>query len=128
MAVIWHGDKVLRQMEAIIEAKMDIAAEYVRKDIQDSMRGAKSGRIYKLKKKFHQASAPGEAPATIHGQSGLQGIMADKIGRFARRVGTNLKYGLYLELGTSLMKARPWARPALDRQRSKIQALFRKKI
>jgi len=37
---------------------------------------------------------------------------------FTVRVGTNKKYGLYLELGTSKMRPRPWLRPAKEKARS----------
>ncbi len=39
---------------------------------------------------------------------------------FIGRVGTNLKYGLYLEIGTRTMQPRPFLRPALDSQRNAI--------
>ena len=43
-----------------------------------------------------------------------------KHGEFTGRVGTNLKYGRWLELGTRKMKKRPYLRPALDSQRNRI--------
>lgn len=56
-------------------------------------------------------SAPGEPP---HKQTGhlRRGVTYEVVGLVAR-VGTNIKYGLYLELGTRFMKARPWLKRAL---------------
>jgi HK97 gp10 family phage protein len=44
----------------------------------------------------------------------------ERDGLFVGVVGTNLKYGKYLELGTRKMAKRPYLRPALDSQRSRI--------
>jgi hypothetical protein len=40
------------------------------------------------------------------------------------KVGTNLKYGRYLELGTRKMKPRPYLRPALERNRIVLAAFL----
>ena len=50
-------------------------------------------------------------------------MITDGQGEIAR-IGTNLKYGLYLELGTRRMAARPYLRRALDETRDEIRALF----
>jgi hypothetical protein len=81
-------------------------------------RGPKTGRQYGK----HQASAPGEAPATNTGrliqsilwQLGHQGISAE--------VGSPLDYASYLETGTKRMAARPWLRPAYDKHIDAIVA------
>ena len=40
------------------------------------------------------------------------------------RVGTNVKYGPFVELGTSKMSARPYLRPALETNMPEIRRLF----
>lgn len=50
-------------------------------------------------------------------------LLDDAEGPFAR-VGTNLPYGLYLELGTRRMRPRPFLRRALDDSLDAIRALF----
>lgn len=42
------------------------------------------------------------------------------------RVGTNIKYGRYLEFGTRKMAARPWLRRSLDEMRGEIKAIMRR--
>jgi hypothetical protein len=75
------------------------------------------GRVYRLSnpKRTHQASAPGESPATDLGRlraSINYAIAVDSIGLYSW-VGTNVSYAGYLERGTSRMAPRPYLRPAL---------------
>lgn len=57
-------------------------------------------------------SRPGEPP---HKQTGrLQTSIASERSGLEARVGTNLQYGRWLELGTRDVEARPWLRPAFN--------------
>ncbi|MFH1998718.1 MAG: hypothetical protein ABIK28_03510 [Planctomycetota bacterium] len=66
----------------------------------------------KMRNKPHQASAPGEFPKTD------TGILASSImrqsNRFSGMVGTDLKYGGFLEEGTKYMEARPYMEPSAE--------------
>lgn len=63
-------------------------------------------------------SSPGEPP---HVQTGrLRGSVAWEVVGLLGRVGTNVKYGRWLELGTKRLAARPWLRPSLDAMRSAL--------
>lgn len=59
----------------------------------------------------HQASAPGEAPATDTGRL-VTSIKVKRTGTEGT-VGSQLDYAFYLEYGTLRMEPRPWLRPAL---------------
>lgn len=66
----------------------------------------KNGRIYVIRGKLHQASAPGEAPANLSG--GLQKSVDFNVrGSTEMAFGEKKPYGKYLERGTSRMAARP---------------------
>jgi HK97 gp10 family phage protein len=68
-------------------------------------------------------SKPGDPP---HKQTGrLLASVAFEIQGLIGRVGTNLKYGRWLELGTRKMKARPWLRRAFNECQAQIQAILR---
>lgn len=74
------------------------------------------GRSYRRGSVVHVASAPGTAPAVDTGR--LRSSITHEIGRDPRglvaRVGTNVRYAVYLELGTRKMRPRPFLRPALQ--------------
>lgn len=97
--------------------------------------------------KRHYAAKPGQPPAVdmgilksaIFSQVNVEGLNVvgkvgpdidaikeglQKLGK--RSVGTDLEYGLYLELGTSKMAARPFLRPALKRTAKKVLQIFKK--
>ncbi len=78
----------------------------------------KTGKVYMHGKVAHQASAPGEAPATDTGLL-INSIESKRDGAEAR-VDVHSEYGAPLEFGTSKMAARPYLRPAMDEHRDAI--------
>ena len=78
-------------------------------------RGPNSGRIYQKSnpRRTHQASAPGEAPASDTGTLAAS-VYADIHG-MAATIGSRLAYAHYLEFGTRRMAPRPvWVRTATE--------------
>jgi hypothetical protein len=92
-----------------------VATEYKKSILQ----GGKSGRVYKRRSVTHQASAPGESPASDTGRlvNAIQVILESSLSSIMK-VAT--KYAMLLEVGTSKMAARPAAVPALEKSRSFI--------
>jgi HK97 gp10 family phage protein len=140
-----YGQRASKEIaDAIALTALDVEAD-AKKSIQ---RGTKSGRTYTYdsttsdkyttikdgddivavfkntgRNGSHTASAPGEAPASDTGR--LAGsITAEKKGPLLWDVGTDVKYGRFLEFGTMKIAERPWLRPAIEKNR----ALFRKRI
>lgn len=91
-----------------------IGAKVHRKAVDSIQRGSKTGRIYTRHGISHQASAPGESPATNTGRlaSSIKMVVDETSTNVA--VGTSVSYGKDLEFGTSKMQARPWLFPALE--------------
>jgi HK97 gp10 family phage protein len=85
----------------------------IKKAIQ---RGAKSGRVYVRRGKSHQASAPGQAPATDTG-SLVSSIKFKQVTRLTAEVESRLAYAAFLEFGTQRMAARPAWVPAIEKAR-----------
>ena len=75
--------------------------------------GPKTGRTYRRGGVVHQASAPGEAPASDTGTL-LGSIYHERESDLAYVVGTRIRYAPWLEYGSSRMAARPFFRPSLE--------------
>lgn len=92
--------------------------------IKSINRGAKTGRLYpRGNNQFHQASAPGEAPAN-DSDSLSKSIQVDKVSSDEVRIGSHLPYSRVLELEMD----RPFMMPALERNRKKILAQYKRLI
>jgi hypothetical protein len=109
-----------REVAAALEEAAINIRNHAAREIQT---GAKTGRVYETRfwtdsggrlrigddRPRHQASAPGEFPATDTGT--LVGSIDFRLKRgrtLMAEVGTDLDYGIWLEFGTQKMEARPW--------------------
>lgn len=103
--------------KAVIGTAMELRGDVV-KSIQ---RGAKTGRVYRKysPSRIHQASAPGQAPASDTGRL-ANSITFERVNDLTASVGSVLAYATYLEYGTSRIAPRPVFRPAVDRIRDKF--------
>jgi HK97 gp10 family phage protein len=96
------------------------AALTVQTEAQNSVRQPGRGRVYKRGSRTHQASAPGDPPASDTGRllGSIETTLLDN--GFAAEVGTGVAYGRHLEFGTSKIAPRPWLFPALEKHRVRI--------
>jgi len=146
-SVDWNGERFFDIATKVNITAMKKAAAFVDADVTKNFTLQGTGAESKRTKggKVHRASAPGEAPAvdydalrasinhkvekeglTVHGYVGsdLEEIKK-RLSKRKGAVGTDLEYGLYLELGTSKMQARPYLRPALRRCAKTIERIFK---
>lgn len=137
----WNGKRVFTlATEANIRA-MKTAAAVVERKTKQLLRIPGTGVEVKKTKsgKVHRRSIPGKPPAAETGilrssimsdvrvsGIGVTGKVGTDIDKIAARaaIGTDVNYGLYLEIGTSKMKARPYLRPALRARRRVIKRIF----
>jgi len=117
----WHEDAVMAMVDVMAAERLDSAAILVVATAKKSMEEPKSGKPGPKRTR----SAPGEAPSTQN-RTLRDRIDSDAPSQLTRRVGTNLDYGLYLELGTRTIAARPWLEVALWANADKIKRLFSK--
>jgi len=122
-------DRIEKNQVGAMGRVLLVAAHDVRTEAARSLvGGSKSGVIRKVTKagKTHQASAPGEAPASDTG-SLLRSLFAE-LRQGGKRpeaiVGTDIAYGPWLEFGTKNMEARPWLEPAFKRRLATIKRLI----
>lgn len=122
--VKWNGPAVTSDIRSMVARRLDAAAIIVEEEARDSMTRVKTGDRMG---KFTRRSAPGEPPASQHGEAGLLGSVGwRRNGELRRQVGTNKDYGKFLELGTATMAARPWLVRALVTMGGEIKRLFAK--
>lgn len=114
------------------------ATDIHRRAVESIQTGKKSGRVYdhyfvtikgravpiRARSSSHQASAPGEAPASDSGALVASISMDVHAGGLAAEIGTGRDYGLFLEEGTDKIEPRPWLKPAAD-QNTVVDAFVR---
>ena len=116
--------KILSGQNRIIKAAgrvLYVGADMIRAEAHRSIsRGSRSG-------KKHKPSAPGEPPNRDTGV--LQAhLRAELVSPLEAQVASEAPYAAALEFGTSKMEARPYMRPARDKQAGEIQRLFETEI
>jgi len=88
--------------------------------------GSRSGRIYVIRGKRHQASAAGEPPAKLSGR------LAASVGFDVRSqrltVGESAPYAGYLEKGTSKMEARPHLLITFNNNANAVERIIAREI
>lgn len=130
MTVEWYGPEVYEKIRQAAMRGVIRGTESIRNHAVESiMKGPKTGRIYLrgLNKsgksyKVHQASAPGEPPATDTGKLASSITTEYDFANLIGRVNCSAEYGPYLEYGTVKMEPRPFMRPALAAKRVVIEA------
>jgi hypothetical protein len=91
----------------------------------------KTGTVYRHGNVAHQASAPGEAPATDTGalaNSIKVEVLEASQTKAVSGTGPTAESGEDLELGTSRMAARPYMRPAADEHHAEIEKAMKQPI
>jgi len=106
----FDGD-ISRQLNLIVNAAALESINDVKKAIQGP---PKTGRKYQRGTVVHQASAPGQAPATDTGFL-VSSIYNEDRGYLSKAIGSRLEYAFYLEFGTRKIAARPSWVPAVER-------------
>jgi len=114
MNVVWRGDQILARirqaaMQGVIEWTELVHTTAVRL-VQS---GPKTGEVYTRGGVKHQASAPGEPPASDTGTLVQRSGTEYDHGRLVGAVVFRTKYAEALELGTENMEPRPFLRPSL---------------
>jgi hypothetical protein len=117
-----YGDKIEAELAGVVNSMALRVETSAKKRLQ---MGPKTGRVYQKDSpnRLHQASAPGESPATDTGR--LASSVEHRIQKLIAFVFTRVRYGKTLEHGTSKIKPRPWLLPALEENRRWFQNKIR---
>lgn len=119
--VVWRGPEVQAEMMRGVDRGVDLAGKIILAEVKRLILDTpKTGRFYGS----HQASAPGEAPASETGAlvSGLQvQIRGNQHSRSAVIISSDPKASM-LEFGTRKMAPRPHMTPALINKKAECYA------
>ena len=115
-----------QEIRRAVYAEVESSAYRVRsKAVRRVQQSAASGAVYEKysPRRTHQASAPGEAPATDTGA--LAGSIAVRGRSGDWYVVSDIRYAPMLEFGTSKMEARPFLFPSLEEVRPQFEQNMR---
>lgn len=118
---------ILNTKEGIRRGLLDVGPEIEREVVRLIKSPPKTGKLYKIGGRIHQASAPGEAPADLTGE------LADSVGFTVSSptqliIGDRAPHGKWMEEGTDDKRIlpRPHLKPAaLSKAREVEQAIIR---
>lgn len=114
MTIKWSDAAVRARIKRGAFAGVVIAAEAVREAaVGLVLNPPKTGRVYRRRGVEHQASAPGEAPASDTGRLARSITVRPDEARTAATVNASTEYAAPLEFGTQRVEPRPYMRPAL---------------
>lgn len=129
MAVEWDPTSALARLTRAVNVGVYRGTEAVRSTAMAKIANPpKTGRVYKRGNVEHQASAPGEAPATDTGRLIGSGRTAYDRVQLSGRVTFSTIYAAALELGTQKMVARPFLRPSLAENRETIRDAVQEEV
>ena len=121
MTVRWNGDDVFRRARqgatvGVIAATALVEEESVRRIVEDP----KTGIIYQRGDRVHQASAPGEAPASDTGRLIASRNVEIEDEAPVGRVSYNTEYARALEMGNEKIAPRPYLRVSLESKSDEV--------
>lgn len=129
MTVDWRGEGIMRKVrQAAMEAVYDGALSVEEEATRLIETGSKTGRTYRRRGVVHQASAPGEAPASDSGRLKQSSTVEVDKNEISSTVTWRTLYAAMLEFGTALMLPRPFARVALANKRAEFTQAIREAI
>lgn len=127
--VQWYSDQIMAKIRpAAMQGVMEGVGIVEDRAVFLITNPPKTGRIYKRRGVFHQASAPGEAPASDTGALvNARRIEANEQNLSARLIFSS-GHAAFLEYGTIRMAARPFARRSLTETKEQVEVAIKRNI
>lgn len=123
MTLEWFGPEVLASVQKAAFRGVVRGTEAVKtRMVERIMNPPKTGRIYRRNTVSHQASAPGESPASDTGRLAGSITTSYDAPNITGYVNVATEYAAALEFGTPRVAARPYARVSLAEKVEEIRA------
>jgi hypothetical protein len=110
-------NQIVAKMPSAADDALNAAAHDALAQIQLSFNTSPAGRTYTHGSIEHTASAPGYPPNIDIGNL-TASMRVEKAGALEYQVMDGVEYGVYLELGTARMAARPFVTPVIEEFRA----------
>lgn len=120
MAVKWNKDLANRVRQAAFRGTVNGVEGVKANAIERIQSGPKTGRVYRRRGVEHQASAPGEAPASDTGRLVQSANTEHSVNPIQSDLNFGTEYAASLEFGTERMEPRPYARVSLQEEKENI--------
>ncbi len=117
--IVWRGRQVCDAVADTVDAKLHVVGGLMVRDIKNDIKKPGPTRTHP----GYAPSKPGESPHVRTRR--LWQSITHEVEKGVCRVGTNVKYAKWLELGTRNMRPRPFLRKALSRARASIVRILR---
>lgn len=122
----WRGRQIEQQVKDKLNDNIGGTLNFLERYIKKSISKPKSGTKYPGMQVA--SSKAGEPPASQTGTL-MRSITTEQDKQnIAGIVGTNVKYGKWLELGTKNIKPRPFLRPSIEENKIKIRDMITEDI
>lgn len=108
---------------------LERAAIHLVNRIKENVNRSQPYTIYRgqgISYKGDDPSLPGEYPKKVRGDLQRSIVYEMSADRQSAKIGTNLDYGAYLELGTQDMAARPFLRSTVATEKDKVNEILAK--
>jgi hypothetical protein len=129
MAVEWNQEELMRRLREGANRGVVMGAYIVlERGTELILQPPKTGRIYQRRGVKHQASAPGEAPASDTGRLAGSGTVVADPGEMSARANWATAYARRLEVGDDKIEPRPYARRALAEKTQAVEDVVAQQI
>jgi len=123
--VKWYGSTVIPDVKRrLVGPRIQLAAAAIQGAAKRGVSRSQPTRGTGLRKRGLDPSRPGEYPKRVTGHLMRNINRTFSASELVARVGTNVKYGRYLELGTRKMARRPWLSKALHEAMPELRRLL----
>lgn len=123
----WKGEEIMLKMRDTLVNRVDLAGFMLLNEARALIsRDQPRGKTASGMRTGLDPSKPGTPPKRVTGTLHRSTFWDLDRTRIKGRVGTPLKYGLFLEIGTSKLAPRPWLSLAMKNKRPSIRAILSK--
>lgn len=122
--LLWHGTKALDITHSMLAGRIERAADELHKYIKRQSSRVQPIAVYNGVKYGLNPSKPGEYPKVVTTEFRKSIMHEFDRASMTARIGSNLRYSIDLQLGTSKLRPRPWLSRGVQEMRGRIISIL----